>query len=246
MKNIKIILFFFILVASLITYGQTSNEKPMHLDGSTTDESSEDFDFQKNNPKRGNWSGIEIGVNSLNGTQSSYLKPLLDIKFNMFDRKIKFKKNENLGLTLGWGISLSDLHVSNTKDLNYNNDSIWSKPSATGKYRSNSLSSMYFNIPILFDYNKLVDGKKKFWFTAGVIASVNIFSDWNTVRKLTFGTLQSDLTGRFNTNWVNLDATIRGGYKFVGVYASYGLVPFFNQSNSGSIFKAGLSFTFKS
>jgi hypothetical protein len=45
-------------------FAQPSNDKPMNLGG---DNDTEEYDSQKNNHKRGNWSGFEIGVSGLIG-----------------------------------------------------------------------------------------------------------------------------------------------------------------------------------
>lgn len=235
-----------ILVASLIVFSaslfaQPSNDKPMNSIGNGDKE----LDSQKNNHKRGNWSGFELGVSGLIGEQANYMNPSFMMNFNSFDRKFNFGESEQWGFTTGFGLGLNFLGVSKGKDLNFDNDSIWSTPSLVGDYKQNYFSRINLNVPLLLDFNQIEDGKKKAYFSTGLIASVNVFNDWMSYRKLKFGNLQTDLSGRFNSNWVNLDATIRAGYKQIGFFATYGLIPIFNQSNTSNQFTTGISITFK-
>jgi hypothetical protein len=222
-------------------FSQPSNDKPLDLSGDGDTE----IDSEKNNHKRGNWSGFELGVSGLVGEQSNFMNPSFMMNFNSFDRKFKFGENENWGFTTGLGFGVNFLGVSKGKDLNFNNDSVWFSSSLVGNYKQNYFTRINLNVPVLLDFNQIVDGKKKSYFAAGFIASVNLFNNWTTYRKLQYGNLQTDLSGRFKSNWVNLDATIRAGYKHIGFFATYGLIPIFNQSNTSNQFTTGISITFK-
>lgn len=242
MKFVNKLIVLIMIICHTTIYSQLSNDNSIKIGG---DSVSQEHNSEKNNHKRGNWSGFEFGVSGLVGEQANYLNPSFMMNFNSFDRKFNFGESEQWGFTTGLGVGLNFFSVSKGKDLNFNNDSIWNTTSLVGDYKQNYFSRINLNIPLLLDFNQIEDGKKKSYFATGLIASVNLFNDWSTYRKLQYGNLQTDLSGRFNSNYVNLDVTIRAGYKHFGFFATYGLIPIFNQSNTSNQFTTGVSMTFK-
>jgi hypothetical protein len=221
---------------------QSSSDKFFTIESDSDNE----IDTNKYRVKhRGNWQGFDFGVAILNGKQSEYLKPSLSFSYNIFDWKFLFRNSKKLGVTTGLGISTNTFLLSKSTNFNFNNDSVWTSPSSVN-YKKNSFGNLYLNIPILLDFNQFKpDSTKGIYFVAGVVSRINLFNDWNTYRKLENGNYSTDLTGRFNMNLINVDATIRAGYKHVGFYATYGLVPMFNQTKTSNLFTAGISLTFK-
>ena len=242
MKYLLVLMIFLSVAVNPIT-AQSSSDKFFTVET----ESDNDLDTNQNRKKhRGNWQGFDFGVAMLNGKQSEYLKPSLSFSYNIFDWKFLFRNSTKLGVTTGLGISTNAFLLSKSTNFNFDNDSVWISPSLVGNYKNNSFSSLYLNIPFLVDFNQTKsDSTKGIYFVAGVVSRINLFNDWNTYRKLENGNYSTDLTGRFNMNWINVDATIRAGYKHVGFYATYGLVPMFNQTKTSNIFTAGISLTFK-
>ncbi len=221
---------------------QSSSDKFFTIE-SDSDNEIDTNKFRKKH--RGNWQGFDFGTAMLNGKQSDFLKPTFCLSYNIFDWKFLFRNSSKWGVTSGLGISTNSFLISKSNDLKFNNDSVWISPS-TVNYKNNSFGNLYLNIPILLDFNQFKpDSTKGFYFVSGIVTRINLYNNWNTYRKLENGNLATDLTGRFNMNWINVDATLRAGYKHIGFYATYGLVPMFNQTKSSNVFTAGITLTFK-
>jgi len=194
------------------------------------------FEKHKKYDSFGHWSGIEIGMNTMLNTSgnNSFNQKYLEIdpnqswsfSFNFNEITIPFK-TPHVGLVSGFAFEHSRYGFKNDYLLNANSDSTWAMIDSNQTYLKNQLRTWSFNVPLLLEFNTSKYNKNNVYLNLGVIAGVRFGT--KTFRKYeTNGGVQKDkFKGRYNINPFNLSATARVGYKNVGLFVNYSLLPLF-------------------
>jgi protein TonB len=204
-------------------------------------------------PNEPNWAGFELGMSQfLNNSyspdfaQNEYWENQMDrswhFNYNYFEYKFPIYKHF-IGLTTGLGYSFRGFSFTNNFNIIHNSDSTYAIP-GTYDYKRNKLTCHYISIPLLFEFSSKRDTEKNFYFSAGIIGSWK-FSSYTFQR----GTEQNGdnfsrfTYSNFNMNKMNLEATARFGYSYIGLYAGYQLTSFFQKNKTVGIypFRVGLT-----
>lgn len=203
------------------------------------------------------WAGVDFGftvlMNQAGGTTflgEPYLKN--DIarshvwNFNILEHKFKIVK-EYVGLTTGLGFSLNQVSFDNNYIFGVAGDSTFAIQDTIIGYDKNKIRATYLTVPLLLEFNTNKNNDKGFYLAAGVVGGLRIASRYKTVYKMDGDKIKSVQKGDYNLNPFKLDATVRLGYGDFGAFASYNLLPLFENgamANAAYPLTAGLTLNF--
>jgi Outer membrane protein beta-barrel domain len=190
------------------------------------------------------WSGFEVGVNILmnNQFESSFSEKHLQIdpansfvfNFNFLEYHIKFG-TPHIGLVTGLGFTNSRFGF---KDPNMrlvaNSDSTFGMTDTTliNGFSKNQLRVNYLNIPFLIQLNTSKNKKKNFHIAFGVIGGVRLSTKMKYKYEVLSGETKDKTKGRFNVNPFHASLTARIGYRNIGVFANFNMLPLFENDKS--------------
>jgi len=166
------------------------------------------------------------------------------LNFNFFDYKIPIIK-QYLGLTTGLGWNLSTISLTKNYDISHTADTIFAVANVSQNYRANTLNVQYITIPLLLEFATKKEQKKSFYFAAGIIGGVRVFSNTRQTGKFGNGD-RFDLNVRSKYNFApfTLEATVRTGYGPIGLFTTYNLNTLFKEGKTVAIypFRTGITF----
>ena len=249
----NLLIFISVVLFSTTMYGQNS----IFLD----EENDDTLLLKKYKQHDGHWAGIDFGMNvllnnSLNrqfGGSTQWKNSIINSLYfnvNILDHKFILVENK-LGVTVGLGINHSQISFTNNFTIKEEYDSIqkdivvnyYSGTSGTQQNLNiNKLRSTYVQIPVLVEFMPTL----KSWVSIGALIGYRLGSSTKQEYELQKSQFITKTKGDFNLLPFKVDATIRGGYKDWGLFATYSLVPIFNTSKTDEIhpFTFGVSFNY--
>ena len=190
------------------------------------------------------WSGFEVGINMLMNNQ---FKPDFGEKhlqidpassfvynFNIMEFRIPFG-TDHVGLVTGIGFTNSRFGFKDAYlrlDANADSSYGYADSSLVSGFNKNQLRVNYFNVPVLFQFNTSKDPKKNFHVAFGVIGGVRIGSNVKYKYDILGGEAKNKVKGRYNLNPFQAALTARVGYRNFGLFASYNMLPLFENDKS--------------
>lgn len=185
----------------------------------------------------GHWSGFEFGVNTMLNSSggTSFSKDFLAIDpsqswnfaLNFGELDIPFK-TPHVGLVTGLGFEHSRYGFKNDYLLNSKADSTWAVQDTSQVYLKNQLRTWSFNVPILLEFNTSKNEDNNVYFDLGVIGGVHFGTKTFRKYELNGGEQKDKFKGKYNINPFKVMATARVGYKNVGLFVNYNLLPLFS------------------
>ena len=164
---------------------------------------------------------------------------------NLLEHKFNFG-TPYVGLTTGLGFSFTSIAFKNNYILTENADTIFATIDTVNVYSKNKLKAAYLTVPLLLEFNTNADSDKSFYLAAGVVGGVRMSSKVKRVGEFDGKKFEQKDKGRYGLNSFKLDATVRLGYNDFGVFASYSLLPLFDDGKTVDLYPLtfGLSFNF--
>lgn len=110
------------------------------------------------------WSGVDVGLNMLLGTNGSTNLPRKDefmeldqinsrfISINFMEQKIEFGSH-HFGLLTGLGWEFTNYRLKGNNLLQFTPDSIYAIPVETPQFRKNKLRQSGFRVPLMLEFN---------------------------------------------------------------------------------------------
>lgn len=202
-------------------------------------ETNDDESFSDNS--FGHWSGFELGLNTMLNSKggTSFNNQILEIDpaqsfnfaFNFGEIKIPFG-TPHVGLVSGFGLEHSRYGFKNNYILQSSADSTWGVIDSTRSYSKNQFRTWNFNIPLLLEFNTSKENSKNVYFDFGVIGGVNFATKTYKKYDIIGGEQKEKHKEKYNINPFTLDATARVGYKSMGLFVNYSLLPLFETNKS--------------
>ncbi len=192
----------------------------------------------KNWKKYGHWGGMDFGYTSIlnsNGGNSFQKQSFLEndpsksfyVSLNLIEHKFPIIGNY-VGITTGLGFDWKKLGIKNNLQLNYNADSLWAVKDLSYTYDKNVLRATYINIPLFLEFNTSSNPNKSWFFMAGVVAGMRIGSKFIQTVSDHNNDVNKKINGDYALNPYKLDASLRIGYKHIGLFTNYSLIPMFD------------------
>jgi TonB family protein len=203
----------------------------------------------------GHWAGFDFGtillmsdVFKTDFAANDYWKNdvvrSFNFNFNFFDYKFPIIK-QYLGLTTGMGWNFSTIGLTKNYDIAHTSDTIFAVTNLSQNYRANTLNVQYLTVPLLLEFATKKEQKKSFYFAAGVIGGIRVFSNTRQTGKFANGD-RFDLNVRSKYNFApfTLEATVRTGFGPFGLFATYNLNTLFKEGKTVAVypFRTGITF----
>lgn len=211
----------------------------------------EDFDFEDEfeNSSKAHWAGFELGfqfntLGFLDPTttfattpywENNLAKSLL-FNFNAFQHKFNLI-GDVFGITTGYGFNFGTTELTSSYVIQHTADTVFAVSDINQEYKRNSLYSAYMTVPVLLDYTSNKAFKKSFYFNAGVIGGVRLYSHQRFTGTYANGNDFENITkSKFNLNTWMLDATVRAGYGYFGFFANYAILSMFKEGATTGVY----------
>jgi hypothetical protein len=210
-----------------------------------------DFEFEEENNKtnKAHWAGFELGAQmntagflDLNSSFDSTpywenkVSKSLVFNLNTFQHKFSLIK-EVFGITTGYGFSFNNTELTSSYVLQHDADTVFAVANTTQEYKRNTIYSAYFTVPILLDFTANNSYKKSFYVNAGVVGGVRMYSHQRVTGTYENGDKYENITkSAFNLNTFMLDATVRMGYGYFGVFANYAILGMFKEGTTVGVY----------
>ncbi|MNR25751.1 hypothetical protein D3C85_1429170 [compost metagenome] len=103
-------------------------------------------------------------------------------------------------------------------------------------YRKNKLRAVYLTVPLMLEFCSNGKSDKGFYLAAGVIGGVRIGSSTKQVIEEDKSKEKTKTRGVYGLNAFRLDAAVKLGYKDIGVFANYSLLPLFDTDKTVGVY----------
>lgn len=202
------------------------------------------------------WNGVDVGVNGILGKnrdfnlgdENAFLEPRLAqsryIAFNFAELKGRIVK-DYVGFTTGLTVEIYNFKYGGSNDFAFGGDSLFAFPSGEKNITKNKLRAEYVGIPLLLEINTSDDPDRAFHISAGVIGKVRLGNMYKQKYDIDGNNNKTTIKGELGLNRWALDATARIGYGYWTVFAQVGILPMFDNDNTGDVynFATGIAFT---
>lgn len=201
---------------------------------------------------KGNWVGLEFGVNGLltpdfkltmpaeyNYMELSYPKST-NFNLNFFQQSVPIF-GRKFGLVTGMGLQWNNYRFSNnstTLTTDSNEIGGYFNQTIGRTYEKSKLTAMYLTVPLLFEFqtNKNHESNS-FHISAGVIGALKINAHTKQVYSFDgSGTNKPKTWDDFYIQPFKLDATMRIGWGPLNIYTTYGLTPLFREGKGPELY----------
>jgi len=199
----------------------------------------------------GHWAGIGISFNSFAGSDYSMYadeqKNFLDndllssnslyLNFLQFSKGLQATRN-TIGLVTGAGITVQSSRLDKNTTIRKNSEGeVYPETLSLGSNQKSKFSSFYFEVPLLLEFQIPVKNyANRFYFSAGAIAGRRL-ATYTKIKYREDGQKKKLKTpGSYSVQDYRCSATLRMGYRWINVFATYGLTPFFKKDKGPELF----------
>ena len=212
------------------------------------------------------WASFGIGLNmlltpSLNqdfdeGYEFLEQRPMKSLYFevNCFGVGVAFDRNHKSGIFTGFGFSFNRFFFKNPIVLVNDPNQLSASWIDEDQYkmRKSRLVTMYFNVPLMLEFNPTRD----FCIEAGVTGGIRLFAvnkayyEYKNVEQLipdasrrNRGFRERDF-GRYSTSLFRLEGSLRVTYDDFGIFVNYDILPVFDTNKAPDLHALSFGFTF--
>jgi hypothetical protein len=212
--------------------------------------------IRKKKRSEGHWAGIDFGFNLL--MDNNFDNSFTDYPYwkndaaksqvwniNFAEYKFNFG-TPYVGLTTGLGLNFTSVAFNDNFVLQETPDTLFATIDTVYSYTKNKLKASYLTVPLLLEFNTNANSHKSFYFAAGVVGGVRLASKVKRKGEFDGKDFVQKEKARYSLNAFKLDALVRLGFSDFGVFASYSLLPLFEDGKTAPIYPLtfGLSVNF--
>jgi hypothetical protein len=217
------------------------------------------------------WSGVDVGVNTLLGTNGSADLPAdanfmeIDnarsrfVSINFMEQKIQFGSH-HAGLLTGLGLEFTNYHLKENVLLTYNADSISGIPVESPEFRKNKLRQMGLRVPLMLEFNTKrapvptleemkankgwgFDRKHNVHLAFGLVGSWYFDTMYKQKYRLDGETRKERDKGDYLLLPYRAAAAVRFGYGSLNLFAEYSLTPLFQDGKGPELTPLNIGLT---
>ncbi|MBN2747396.1 MAG: DUF2807 domain-containing protein [Bacteroidales bacterium] len=215
---------------------------------------------KKRSKFRGNWTGVELGINGYVTPDYEINMPseyaYLDLNYpksinfniNFFQQSVPIIKNK-FGLVTGMGVQWYNYRFSNVSTIltsdsgkigGYYNQTVGRS------YVKSKLTSTYLVVPLLLEFQTNKNHEtNSFHLSAGVIGGVRLATHTKQVYSFDgSGKNKPKIWDEFHMHPFRLDATMRIGWGPINLYANYGITTMFRKDRGPELYPFSIGFIF--
>ncbi|MCK5846044.1 MAG: DUF2807 domain-containing protein [Bacteroidales bacterium] len=209
------------------------------------------FKRKKKNKFKGNWAGVELGVNG-------YLTPSqsIDMPTGYEFMELKYEKSTNFninffqqsfgiignkfGFVTGLGLRWNNYRFDNNIILDADSSVFYGyqDPRTERAYEKSKLTAWYLTMPILFEFQtNRHHNTNSFHLTAGVIGGIRMGSHSKQVYRVNgSGKHKPKVYDDFHLQPFILDATVRIGWGPLNIYGTYSITEMFRNDSGPELY----------
>lgn len=207
---------------------------------------------KKENKFKGNWSGIELGLNNfVNSSFSSNLDPSLifmdlntnrslNLNINFLQYDIGLGTNK-AGFVTGMGVELSNYFFDGNNNIRKDENgqiveylpAYLIEPSAS--IIKSKLATTYLTVPLLLEF-QIPAGKNRIHISGGLIGGAKIGSSTKIVYKDRGNRQKEKAKDDFNLSAIRFGYTVRAGYRNLKIFANYYPVSVFEKGKGPELY----------
>ncbi len=209
------------------------------------DELEKEFNYKPIRKFRGHWAGFEFAMNNYltsdfklpDNFMNLYTGKSWNVNFNIMQFSLNIAK-QNIGLVTGLGFQLNDYKFSRNNNIMKDANGNITELPYTQQLNVSKLHVDYLTIPLLLEFHLDPDrwGRKLF-ISTGVIGAIKL----NSYTKVVYydqGTKIKDKTrDDFSINPLQLNLSLRAGFKFIKVFANYNVIQLFQTGKGTELYQ---------
>jgi hypothetical protein len=205
----------------------------------------------------GHWAGVELGINSFLGADYSMYPPAENnflkndllrsnvLNLNLLQYSMGLQKTRNtLGLITGLGLCLQSYHLDNRTTISLDeNRKVFPVNMFFDSNQKSKLSSLYIEVPLLIEFQVPVRHyANRLYFSGGVTGSKRLESHTKVKYRKDGKREKLKSPGDYSIRDYKVAATIRVGYRGINLFATYDVVPLFEDRRGPVLypFSAGI------
>lgn len=164
---------------------------------------------------------------------------------NILEHKFNIAK-QYFGITTGLGFSFTSVAFKDNYVLSSTPDTLTAFIDTVNTFTKNKLKATYLTVPLLLEFNNKMNSNKSFYLAAGVVGGVRLASKIKRKGEFDGKEFTNKEKGRYGLNAFKVDGVVRLGYSDWGAFASYSLLPLFDDGKTVDAYPLtfGLSFNF--
>lgn len=192
----------------------------------------------------GHWAGISVGLNGFaqkdyslypeeqNGFLDNELlwSNSLQVNFFQFSKGIQNTRN-TIGFVTGAGINIQSYRLNNNTTIEKSGSGmIYPKTLYFESNQKSKLSSVYLDIPLLLEFQLPIKNyANRFYVSTGIIANKRLSTHTKLKYRKDSQKQKVKTPDSYSIPEYKLSATIRMGYRWINIFASYDLSPLFSK-----------------
>ncbi len=189
---------------------------------------------------KGHWAGIDLGLNNyFSGPFESELPQQsrfmdlnsgksISVGVNIIQSNIELQPNKNnIGLVTGIGLTFNNYRLDSPYILIRDAQGNTSYYQTERAIKKNKLTTTFLTVPVLIELQIPTSNDHKIFFSGGVYGGFKLGSHTKVVYSDNEGKEKEKSRSDLNVNSFKYGATVRCGYRFVKLYASYDLTRLF-------------------
>jgi len=199
----------------------------------------------------GHWAGVELGINGFanadyslySSTDNNFLKNdllrsnILNLNVLQYSKGLQQNRN-TIGLITGLGLSLQSYRLSNSTTIILDeNRKVKPKMLIFDSNQKSKLSSVYLEVPLLVEFQIPVGhnaNRLYFWF--GITGAKRLESHTKVKYRKDGKREKLKSPGDYSIREYKVAGTFRMGYRWVNLFATYDLVPLFEDRRGPELF----------
>ncbi|MGD1844039.1 MAG: outer membrane beta-barrel protein [Salibacteraceae bacterium] len=198
------------------------------------------------------WAGVELGVGGYLNKDNSLAVPSeasfmeldyarsINWSINFVEKQIPLIRNkgeERLSLITGMGFEWNNYSfTSDFGTLQARGDSVFSLIDSTRSFNKNRLKTTSLTIPLMIGYNSNSDRNKSFRMAAGIVGGYRFHTVYKQRYESGGDTFKPKVKSDFNLNALRYNATVRMGYRWFDLYATYALNTLFESGKGPELY----------
>ncbi|KPK79928.1 MAG: hypothetical protein AMS27_17510 [Bacteroides sp. SM23_62_1] len=206
---------------------------------------------KKTSKFKGHWAGYELGMNNFLDKDFKFAGTKPENRFLDLNTAKSWNSNINFiqyslpmsrgsgwitGLGFEWNNYYFDRNNSIAKDSTGYIGPVYPPDGIT--YQKTKINTTYLTLPLLLEFQ--FGEKKNGFISFGVIGGLKLHSNTKT-KYIDGGSKErSKIKDDLNLSPLRYAITVRAGYKFLKVYANYGMIPVFKENTGPEIYPINL------
>lgn len=208
-----------------------------------------DWDLYKNTTNKfvGHWNGFDIGLNNFVNSDFEMKMPenadFMEVNASSWAFNLNFLEynielfNNQTGLVTGAGLEWNNYNFKNSIKLVENENGVIEGLTTDYNYDKNKLHTGFFTVPLLIEFQSAnSEYSKRFHFAVGVIGGVKIGSKTVQKYKVDGDNKKTKIKNDYQLNAFRYAATVRMGYGKLRLFASYNIVPLFEDEKGPELY----------